>query len=119
MTSSAPATERPAILGGEPAITLSHDDAMRWPILTSEDEEAVLRVMRTGQLGVSDETAALEEDFRAWSGREYAVAHNNGTSAIFGAMHAFGIEPGDEVIVPSATWWSSVMPILHLSLIHI
>ena len=28
-------------------------------------------------------------------------------------MHAFGIEPGDEVIVPSATWWSSVMPILH------
>ncbi len=113
MTSSAPVTDRPAILGGEPAITLPHDDAMRWPILTNEDEDAVLRVMRTGQLGVSDETAALEEDFRAWSGREYAVAHNNGTSAIFGAMHAFGIEPGDEVIVPSATWWSSVMPILH------
>ena len=73
----------------------------------------MLRVMRTGQLGVSEETAALEADFRAWSGRKYAVAHCNGTAAIFGAMHAFGIESGDEVIVPSATWWSSVMPILH------
>lgn len=113
MTSTAPATDRPAILGGDPAIDLSHEEVMRWPILTNEDEEAVLRVMRTGALGVSDETAELEADFRNWTGREYAVAHNNGTSAIFGAMHAFGIEAGDEVIVPSATWWSSVMPILH------
>jgi len=113
MASTASMTDRPAILGGDPAITLSHDEACRWPILTAEDEEAVLRTMRTGQLGVSDETAALEADFREWTGRKYAVAHCNGTSAIFGAMHAFGIEAGDEVIVPSATWWSSVMPILH------
>ena len=113
MASTASITDRPAILGGEAAITLSHDEACRWPILTAEDEEAVLRTMRTGQLGVSDETAALEADFREWTGRTYAVAHCNGTSAIFGAMHAFGIEAGDEVIVPSATWWSSVMPILH------
>ena len=107
MASTASITDRPAILGGEAAITLSHDEACRWPILTAEDEEAVLRTMRTGQLGISDETAALEADFREWTGRKYAVAHCNGTSAIFGAMHAFGIEAGDEVIVPSATWWSS------------
>ena len=113
MASTASITDRPAILGGDQAITLSHDDACRWPILTAEDEEAVLRTMRTGQLGVSDETAALEADFREWTGRKYAVAHCNGTAGIFGAMHAFGIESGDEVIVPSATWWSSVMPILH------
>ncbi|MCH2148346.1 MAG: DegT/DnrJ/EryC1/StrS family aminotransferase [Phycisphaerales bacterium] len=105
--------DQPAILGGTAAITLSHDDACRWPIITSEDEEAVLRTLRTGSLGVSEETAALEADFREWTGRKYAVAHCNGTSAIFGAMHAFELEAGDEVIVPSATWWSSVMPILH------
>ena len=107
MTSSASVTDRPAILGGDPAISLPHEAALRWPILTTEDEEAVLRVMRTGELGVSEETAALEADFREWSGRQYAVAHCNGTSAIFGAMHAFGLEAGDEVIVPSATWWST------------
>jgi perosamine synthetase len=43
-----------------------------------------------------------------------ALAHNNGTGAIHAAMHAFDIQPGDEVIVPSATWWASVMPILHM-----
>jgi len=43
----------------------------------------------------------------------HAVAHCNGTSAILAALHALGVGPGDEVIVPSATWWSTVMPVLH------
>src|SRR6185295_10829052 len=62
---------------------------------------------------ISDETAALEEDYKKWLGVKNAVAHCNGTSAIHAALHAFDIGPGDEVIVPSATWWASVMPILH------
>jgi perosamine synthetase len=105
--------DRPAILGGSPAITMDQAEALRWPIITSEDEQAVLRVLRTGQISISDETAALENDYKHWLGMKHAVAHCNGTSAIHAALHAFDIGPGDEVIVPSATWWASVMPILH------
>jgi perosamine synthetase len=104
---------RPAILGGAPAVTLDQADAMRWPIITAEDEQAVLSVLRSGQISISDETAALEEDYKQWLGVKHAVAHCNGTSAIHAALHAFDIGPGDEVIVPSATWWASVMPVLH------
>jgi perosamine synthetase len=104
---------RLAILGGIPAVTLDQTEAHRWPIITDEDEQAVLRVLRTGQLSISDETIALEEDYRNWLGVKHAVAHCNGTGAILAALHAFDIGPGDEVIVPSATWWSTVMPILH------
>jgi perosamine synthetase len=105
---------RPAILGGSPAITADQTEALRWPIITAEDEAAVFRVVRSGQISISDETAALEEDYKKWLGVKYAVAHCNGTSAIHAALHAFDIGPGDEVIVPSATWWASVMPVVHL-----
>jgi dTDP-4-amino-4,6-dideoxygalactose transaminase len=105
--------DRPAILGGSPAVTLPQDDALRWPIITEEDEAAVLRVLRSGELAISDEVTALEDDYRARLGVAHAVAHNNGTGAIHAALHAFGVGAGDEVIVPSATWWASVMPVLH------
>ena len=105
---------RPAILGGSPAITADQTEALRWPIITAEDEAAVFRVLRSGQISISDETTALEEDYKRWLGVKYAVAHCNGTSAIHAALHAFDIGPGDEVIVPSATWWASVMPVIHM-----
>lgn len=55
----------------------------------------------------------------ALAGRSFKVApnvlaHNNGTAAIMAGLHAIGIQPGDEVIVPSTTWWSSVLTILHV-----
>jgi dTDP-4-amino-4,6-dideoxygalactose transaminase len=86
---------------------------MRWPIITDEDERAVLDVLRSGDLSINPVVTELEDDYRKWLDVPHAVAHCNGTSAIHGAMHAMGIGPGDEVIVPSATWWASVMPILH------
>ena len=104
---------QPAILGGSRSVTLPQDEALRWPIITKEDEEAVLAVLRSGDLSIHAEVAALEEDYRRWLGVNHAVAHNNGTGAIHAALHAFDIGPGDEVIVPSATWWSTVMPVLH------
>ena len=42
----------PAILGGQPAVTLDQTEANRWPILTSEDEAAVIDVMRRKRPGV-------------------------------------------------------------------
>ena len=43
-------TDIPAILGGKPAVTLPQDEANRWPILTEEDERAVVEVMRSGNI---------------------------------------------------------------------
>ena len=113
MTIASTVTGMPAILGGDPAVTLPQEDANRWPILTSEDEQAVLAVLRSGHLSMHPVVQELEADYRQWLDMPLAIAHNNGTAAIHAAMHAFDIQPGDEVIVPSATWWASVMPVLH------
>jgi perosamine synthetase len=107
------AVSLPAILGGERAISLDQAEANRWPIITEQDEQAVLAVLRSGNLSLHPIVGDLEEAYKKLTGRKFALTHNNGTSAILAGLHAIGVQPFDEVIVPSATWWSSVMPILH------
>jgi len=113
MATATSTPHRPALLGGPPAVTLDQQHANHWPIISDEEERAVLEVLRSGQLSVNDIVTELEQDYCRWLGVAHAVAHCNGTSAILAALHAFGIGPGDEVIVPSATYWASVTPVLH------
>jgi len=110
MTSS---TQLPAILGGKPAVTLEQSEALRWPIIETQDENAVLDVLRSGNLSLHPIVEELENQYKKRTERAFSLTHNNGTSAILAGLHAIGIGPFDEVIVPSATWWSSVMPVLH------
>ena len=46
------ATNLPAILGGEQAVTLDQEIANAWPIITERDEQAVLDVLRSGNLSL-------------------------------------------------------------------
>ncbi len=112
MVVSMATVDRPAILGGSKAVTLDGLEANSWPIITDDDVAAVTEVLRSGELSLHKITQELEEDYRSWLGVKHALACCNGTSAIFAAMHSFGLQPGDEVLVPSATYWASVMPVL-------
>jgi dTDP-4-amino-4,6-dideoxygalactose transaminase len=106
-------TQLPAILGGEQAVTLDQTEATRWPLIDNQDEHAVLEVLRSGNLSLHPIVEELENIYKERTQRQFALTHNNGTSAILAGLHAIGVQPFDEVIVPSATWWSSVMPVLH------
>jgi perosamine synthetase len=102
----------PAILGGQPAVTMNQEEANRWPILNSDDEQAVLRILRDGDISTHPVIRELENDYRDYFGMPYALAHCNGTSALMAAFWAIGLKPGDEVLVPSATFWASVLPLV-------
>jgi dTDP-4-amino-4,6-dideoxygalactose transaminase len=102
----------PAILGGPKSVTLDQRDAMRWPLLTVDDEQAVLKVLRDGDLSLHPVTRELEADYREYFGARYALAHCNGTAALLAAFFALDLQPGDEILVPSATFWASVVPML-------
>ena len=110
---------RPALLGGPPAVTLEQAEANRWPILTGEDERAVVAVLRDGDLSTHPVTRDLERDYAAHFGVEHVLAHCNGTAALLAAFFAIDLKPGDEVIVPSATWWASVSPMLWLGAVPV
>lgn len=111
--------DRPAILGGKPIVTADHEAANRWPILDKEDEQAVLRVMRDGRISGHPVIRELEADYARLTGMPYALAHNNGTAGLLAAFHAIGLEPGDEVLVPTATFWASVLPMVRLGAIPV
>ena len=48
----------------------------------------------------------FEKEFAQWMHSRYALAVSSGTAALQTAMAAFGIGPGDEVILPAYTWHS-------------
>ena len=74
------------------------------PDIGPEEEEAVLRVLRSGHLAQGPEVAQLEAEFAAACGVKHAVAVANGTAALHAALHAAGVQAGDEVLVPAFTF---------------
>ena len=110
---------KPAILGGPRAVTMDATEANRWPVISQEEEAAVLRVLRDGDLSFHRETRDLEEDYRGYFGMRHTLAHCNGTAALLAAFFALNLEPGDEVLVPSATFWASVLPMLWVGAIPV
>ncbi len=110
---------KPAILGGDKAVTIDETEANRYPIFTAEDETAVLEVLRSGNLSLHPVTRELENDYRERFGVRHALAHCNGTAALMAAFFALNLQPGDEVIVPTATFWASVTPMLWLGAIPV
>jgi dTDP-4-amino-4,6-dideoxygalactose transaminase len=102
--------EKLAILGADPSIKKGDVpiELFKWPIITKEDEEAVLDVVRNNKFSGTDITTEFQEKFAKWQGREYALAFTNGTMSIGAAMFAIGLSAGDEIICPTKTYWGSV-----------
>jgi len=70
----------------------------------SEEETAVLQVVKSRWLTMGAMTQAFEEEFAAYTGARHAIAVANGTAALHLACLALGLKPGDEVILPSLTF---------------
>ena len=65
---------------------------------------AVAEVLASGQLTMGPKVVELERRLAAACGVSEAVALSSGTAALHVAMHALGVGPGDEVIVPAYTF---------------
>jgi perosamine synthetase len=100
-------------------VTLDHAPATRWPLFDREAEEAVLEILRDGNVSTHPVIRELEHDYAAFTGRRHALAHNNGTSALLAAFHALDLQPGDEILVPTATFWASVLPMVWCGLVPV
>lgn len=107
-------TETLAVRGGTPVVTRTAPDFGTWPIVSTEDEQAVLDVLRTRRMSGSDITLEFEKEYAAWEGSTFALACNSGTSAIHCAMYGLGIGRGDEVITPTWTFWATHTQLLNL-----
>jgi dTDP-3-amino-3,4,6-trideoxy-alpha-D-glucose transaminase len=75
--------------------------------LREELRAAVDRVLDSERYILGPEVSAFEREFADYCGAEHAIAVANGTEAITIALRAMGVGPGDEVVVPSFTFYAS------------
>jgi dTDP-3-amino-3,4,6-trideoxy-alpha-D-glucose transaminase len=83
------------------------DTATQLAPLRGELDEAIGRVMDSGRFILGPEVAAFEQEFAAYCGSGHGIGVANGTDAITIALRAMGVGEGDEVIVPSFTFYAS------------
>lgn len=101
-----------ALLGGDPVVT--EPTEFVWPPITPADVRAVTALLERGELsyyGREGEVEALESAFAAYIGTSFGLACSSGTAALHSAFFGLGLEPGDEVIAPTYTFLSTVMPL--------
>ncbi len=71
----------------------------------NSDIESVSKAIKKGMFwAIGPNNEAFEEKIARYTGCQYALTFNSGTSALHAAMLAHGIGKGDEVIVPSFTF---------------
>jgi dTDP-3-amino-3,4,6-trideoxy-alpha-D-glucose transaminase len=75
--------------------------------LRDELRDAVMRVLDSKQFILGPEVEAFESELAAYVGARHAVGVANGTEALTIALRALGVGPGDDVVVPSFTFYAS------------
>ncbi len=77
-------------------------------------DEAFRRVMRSGWFVLGEEVEAFEREFARFCGVAQCVGVGNGLDALTLVLRAWGIGPGDEVIVPANTYIATWLAASHV-----
>lgn len=70
-------------------------------------QQRVSEVIASGRYILGPEVEAFEREFADYLGARHCVGVANGTDAITLALRALGVEPGDEVVLPSFTFYAT------------
>lgn len=82
----------------------------KWPVFQPEEIEAACRVMQSGNVNywTGNECNQFEIEFAKLVGVRHSIALSNGTVALELALIGLGIKEGDEVVVPSRSYFATV-----------
>jgi dTDP-4-amino-4,6-dideoxygalactose transaminase len=75
--------------------------------LRAEIDAAIAGVVDGQRFILGPEVGAFETEFAAYCGAAHAIGVANGTDALTIALRAMGVGPGDDVVVPSFTFYAS------------
>jgi len=96
------------------AESVDHGIAFSRPCFGEEEAGAAAEVVRSGWIVGGPRLAEFEERFADACAAPFAVGVSSWTTGAFLVLRAWGIGPGDEVIVPSLTFIATVNVICHV-----
>jgi perosamine synthetase len=105
------AEEKLAVLGGAP---VRKGGWPGWPVVEENDEKDFMSVLRSKKWFRLEggNVKRFEESWANKLGAKHCLATSSGTTALFTALRALDIGPGDEVIVPPYTFIATVNSVL-------
>jgi dTDP-4-amino-4,6-dideoxygalactose transaminase len=109
-----------AINGGEKVIT--RPLGKKWPIWDEREEKAFLEVLHSGHWcfgGEGSKVWEFEDAFAKYQDAKYGVTTNSGIQSLICALKAAGVEPCDEVLVPSLSFFASATCVLFVNAIPV
>jgi dTDP-4-amino-4,6-dideoxygalactose transaminase len=111
--------DRLAMFGGPKALPADRvpAEAVGWPVVTSAERDAVLRVLDSGRFTSNNsgagEVQLLEQEWSRYVGAAHCAALSNGTAALEVALAAADLEPGSEILVPALSFIASAVAPVH------
>ena len=84
------------------------------PAIDEEDIAGVVATLRSGWLTTGPATQRFEQAFARFLGVREALALSSGTAALHLALRVLGVQPGDDVIVPSYTFTATAEVVTYL-----
>lgn len=104
-----------ALTGGSPVFEQTLNFKSFWPPVEVDTERRLIELYRSRRWTAFDETEAVfAKAFAAHHGAQHGVFMMNGTVTLQCALAAYGIGPGDEVIVSPLTWYATAIAVCHV-----
>ena len=85
------------------------DFSEQYKTVKDEIDTGLKAVFEKGNFILGEEEKNFESDFAAYCHTDYAIGVNSGTDALYLALSALDIGPGDEVILPTYTFIATAL----------
>jgi dTDP-4-amino-4,6-dideoxygalactose transaminase len=87
--------------------------------LKKELDEAIIKVAESQYFILGPEVTAMEKEFCSYLGCKHAIGVSSGTDALLLALMAIDIKPGDEVIVPTYSFFATAGVVSRLNAVPV
>lgn len=88
-----------------------------WPRYGQPEKDALINLINGGKF--YEELPLFEKEWQEYTKSPYVKSHMNGSSALTSMFFALDLPPGSEIMVPSHTFWATVVPMRFFGLVPI
>ncbi|OQY26969.1 MAG: hypothetical protein B6I38_10660 [Anaerolineaceae bacterium 4572_5.1] len=95
------------------------DLVAQYKTIKPEINSAIQKILDSGQFILGKEVELLENEIAHYLSVKHGIGVASGTDALILAMQALGIGPGDEVILPTYTFFATMGAVLHVGAVPV